>query len=1265
MAKVLIVDDHPTNRDLIATVLHHVGHVCREAADGLQALDEVRAWHPDLVICDILMPGMDGYEFVRQLRADVAIAPTEVVFYTATFIEREAQMLAAACGVAHVLTKPCEPQQILATVDRVLAAAAGPAQQSMDTSFDRNHLRLITDKLVEKANALELSHQRLSALTELTLQLASEREPQVMIEKFCHGVRSLFGARCAIVVVHDPASGADSRTTATSGVPLDALDTWRALGTDSGAGAMVLRERRPMRLTREALVTCWPELATHLLQSRAGLIAPIVSLHQAFGWLLLLDQPASPEFTPEDETALAIQGAQVGRIYENGILVARGQKQVDLLRTQAAEREREATILTFEHAVAQALATAPTSAAGVRAVLQTVCQSQLWQIGRYWLVDDKAQLLRLSEQWSDPSVAQDVLQDAPQTPQTRTAGEGLAGQVWRTGQPIWESDLTASAQLVDRTLIQRLGPCSGCMFPVLSEGRTIGVVSLLGLQTRSPDERLLASGLMVCNQLAQFLRRKEAEAALRSSEQFTQLTLDSLLEHIGVLDTSGVILAVNQAWRMFTHADGEPLLRARVGANYLAVCESVRDPPSPEAATFAAGVRGVIAGERDMFSMEYACQSTGAEFWFVARVTRFAQSDPPRVVVSHEDVTTRRFVEQRVRRLHRVATVLGDINALIVRVQSRDYLFQEACRIAVDTGRFNKACVAVLDAGGRHAHITAAVDSHGGTAYFDQLGSLLQSWLTVGHQAFDDIVTHRQPVIVNDIDKSSWMRSAAAALGSGARALACLPLLHGGQVVGTLILFAAERHYFDAQEMRLLTQLASDMSFALDFLGQAERLNHLAYYDALTGLANGRLFNERLVQELASGEQQHYKVVLAFIDLDRFKTVNDSLGRLSGDSLLKQMAERLTRFTTTPARVARVGSDHFTVVILDARTDVNLALAINELHAHCFADPFTVADTELRISGRIGVAVYPNDGADAETLYRNAESAAGSARVAAESVLFYDARMNASVTDRLALESELRVALRKDQFVLHYQPKVALDSRRIEGVEALIRWNHPERGLVSPMTFIPLMEETGLIIEVGAWALGRAAEDYQLWQALGLRAPRVAVNVSAIQLRRPGFVAIVEKAVAFNATHAGIDIEITESAIMENIDTIVDSLHALRRLGVNLAIDDFGTGYSSLAYLSKLPAQILKIDRAFIMTMNDNPDSLTLVSTMISLAHALRMKVVAEGVETEGEAQALALLECDQIQGYLVSRPLPFEAMTSFLRHHVEGRDRATPATNA
>ena len=258
--------------------------------------------------------------------------------------------------------------------------------------------------------------------------------------------------------------------------------------------------------------------------------------------------------------------------------------------------------------------------------------------------------------------------------------------------------------------------------------------------------------------------------------------------------------------------------------------------------------------------------------------------------------------------------------------------------------------------------------------------------------------------------------------------------------------------------------------------------------------------------------------------------------------------------------------------------------------------------------------------------------------------------MSERVSEHVSLESKMRRALEQEQFVLHYQPKLDLASRAITGVEALLRWQDPETGLVPPGKFIPLLEETGLILDVGSWAIRRAASDHKTWVNEGLPAPRVAVNVSAIQLRQRTFVQAVQEAIATGLSPCGVDLEITESLLMEDIQATIEKLRVLRELGINLAIDDFGTGYSSLAYLAKLPVQTLKIDRAFITTIHDSADATTLVSTMISLAHSMRLTVVAEGVETEDQAKILRLLRCDEVQGYLFSKPVPADQLLSFLR---------------
>jgi EAL domain-containing protein (putative c-di-GMP-specific phosphodiesterase class I) len=301
------------------------------------------------------------------------------------------------------------------------------------------------------------------------------------------------------------------------------------------------------------------------------------------------------------------------------------------------------------------------------------------------------------------------------------------------------------------------------------------------------------------------------------------------------------------------------------------------------------------------------------------------------------------------------------------------------------------------------------------------------------------------------------------------------------------------------------------------------------------------------------------------------------------------------------------------------------------------------------VSAKAGLALFPVDSSDAETLFSNAEAACKKAKKTGERYLFYTQRMTEAVAKNFGLENRLRTALERGEFVLHYQPKVDLETRNIVGVEALIRWQNTEIGLVPPMEFIPLMEETGLILNVGTWALRQAVREHQEWVDRGLDAPRIAVNVSAIQLHQRDFVEVVVDAIGGGSMPTAIDLELTESQLMRDVPGNIGKLNALREMGMKVAVDDFGTGHSSLAYLAKLPVDALKIDRSFIITMLDDPGVMALVQMIISLANSLKLTVIAEGVETEDQARMLRLLRCDQLQGFLVSKPIPMNELAGLL----------------
>jgi diguanylate cyclase (GGDEF)-like protein/PAS domain S-box-containing protein len=611
-----------------------------------------------------------------------------------------------------------------------------------------------------------------------------------------------------------------------------------------------------------------------------------------------------------------------------------------------------------------------------------------------------------------------------------------------------------------------------------------------------------------------------------------------------------------------------------------------------------------------------------------------------------EDITERKEAEERIAFLNRVYAMLSGINSLIVRVRDRDELFREACRIAVVEGGFLMALVAMVD---RSALTIVPVASAGkDEELLSAINGLVSSSEVSSSTMLARAIKGKKAIVSNDSQGDPQVLLGNKYAEAGVRSMAILPLIVSDQAIGALALYAGKTEFFHEGELSLLTELAGDIAFAIDHIDKQKQLDYLAYYDALTGLANRALFHERLQQSVVSAHEQGRKLALVLLDIERFKTINDTLGRPAGDALLKELAARMSVIGGDVGRLARIDADHFAVMVTEVKTEEELARLIEQRIGEVFDPPFRTGGSELRISAKFGIAMFPPDGADADALFRNAEAALKNAKARGERYLFYTQTMNERVAEKLALENQLRQALDKGEFVLHYQPKVNLASGKMTSAEALIRWNDPRSGLVPPLRFIPILEETGLIHEVGRWALGKAIEDFLRWRAAGWPAVRIAVNVSPLQLRGRGFIAEIEQAIGIDPlAAAGLELEITESLIMEDVKHSIDTLQAIRALGVTIAIDDFGTGFSSLSYLAKLPVDTLKIDRSFVNNMTGGPRGLALVSTIISLAHALELRVAAEGVETEEQARLLRLLNCDEMQGFLFSKALPvasFEA---------------------
>ncbi len=433
-----------------------------------------------------------------------------------------------------------------------------------------------------------------------------------------------------------------------------------------------------------------------------------------------------------------------------------------------------------------------------------------------------------------------------------------------------------------------------------------------------------------------------------------------------------------------------------------------------------------------------------------------------------------------------------------------------------------------------------------------------------------------------------------------------------------------------------------------------ETIREMAYHDHLTGLPNRLLLFDRFNQALARGRRHKLLATFIFLDLDRFKVINDTLGHPIGDELLKLVAERLKMCIREADTVARFGGDEFSVLVPDIKDVEGVTKVVENIFA-TFNKSFNVAGHELFVTASMGVSVYPADGDDAETLFKNADIAMYRAKhEGRNNFQLYTPAMNVRAIERLKLENMLRKAVERKEFLLHYQPQVDINTGEVIGIEALVRWQEPERGLIPPMEFIPLAEHTGLIVPIGEWVLRTACAQNKAWQDKGLKPVRIAANLSMLQFKRKNFAATITGILE----ETGLDpkymeLELTESIIMEDAETTIEILRKLKTMGVRLVIDDFGTGYSSLQYLKKMPIDMLKIDRSFIRDITDNPDDAAISTAIIGVAHSLEIEVIAEGVETMEQLKFLKTLRCDNIQGFLISRPIPVEDVEGFLKKEI------------
>lgn len=736
--------------------------------------------------------------------------------------------------------------------------------------------------------------------------------------------------------------------------------------------------------------------------------------------------------------------------------------------------------------------------------------------------------------------------------------------------------------------------------------------------------------------------RNDAEHAFRESELFYHSLFQNMLNGFAYCrlvtengtPVDGLFLAVNPAFEQLTG------LRDVAGRKASEVMPGIWDSDPELLRVYS---RVVQSGTPE--SLETYVKALG--HWISIAV----YSPQPEHFVTVFDVITERKEQQgKIARLVRIHAVLSGINSTIVRIHEQHALLDAVCQVAVEKGQFGMAWIGMLSPDSESLHPVAGCGIE--CESLPDIPVSVGAEIPNGQGTAYEALSLKRAVYCNDLSAVPVLGPVRAlARRHGYLSVCALPLIVDGRGIGVMGLYAREAGFFDADEMRLLDELAADISFALQYIEREKQLDYLAYYDALTGLPNRSLFLDRLDLFMQGAKTGNQKVAAVVIDLDRFTQINEAYGRDVGDELLKQVAARLQGIVGKPQTVARIASDLFAVAVGYLSTGAEPVQVMQAQVLEAFSQLFVVKDAQLYLTAHVGIALYPDDADDAVSLFQNAEAALSEAQASGIRCLYYSREINARMAASLGLEQEMRTALAAGQFVMHYQPRVDLRSGQIIGAEALIRWMHPERGMIPPTDFIPIAEQTGFIVSIGAWVIDSVCAQQAAWLTAGLDIVPVAINLSPVQFAHGNLQQTLDDALAKHELEVKyLELELTESSVMRDPEQAALTMKGFRKCGLRLSLDDFGTGYSSLAYLRRFSFDFVKIDRAFVSDITQNPADAAIATAVIAMAHSLNLQVVAEGVETEGQLRFLRRHQCDQIQGFHFSPPVPSSDFADMLR---------------
>jgi diguanylate cyclase (GGDEF)-like protein len=1297
---LLIVDDDATNLKLLRVQLEAAGHSVLDATNGVEALQVLdKEKSVDGIVSDILMPDMDGFQLCLEVRKNEKTSALPFIFYTSTYSSPQDQQLAKTVGADNYLSKPSPTPVILGalheamqrTRPRIARAAAQQDETYVLKQYNASLVRKVEQRNIELEAALkeqQIAHQKLqvseervrrlnrvyAVLSGINTLIVRSRDRQELLDEACR-IAVEHGGFGMVWIGLANREEQEVQAVAQRGFPDDFGAIRVSLKTDNtgqwNPAVRVIAGNEPYfdnNIVSQAELNPMRQAAV-ALGYRSLAILPLTIEKVSVG--ALFSYAKEPGFFSDDEMKLLTELAgDISFALEN---INKNRKITHLSRIQAVMSSTNALSVRVRDR---------------EELFKGACRIAVEE-GRFpfaWIGVLDAESQDVSPfAWSGEA-AEGLTKGKSSARTDSPLGKGAVGRAIRERRPVFNNDIASHGFGGPRLgEILKLGFRSQITLPLYENQGVVGTLTMYARETNFFDaeevglltelagdisftlehiarqdklEKLSRIRAVSGEINAAIVRIHERTALLREVcriavehgkfELVWIATLDHAKQRVHPVAWAGFAPETANAvdWASMANPGvtlGEAMLTRRPAVRN----DIGSGPPAGILRREAASkgchstvclpfvVDGRVAAAVNLFA-------TGRNF-FVTDELALLEEMASNISFALEHIAR----QQKITKLSRIRAVSSEINATIVRIRNRETLLQETCRIATEHGKFEMVWIAALDFDRQKIRPVAS-------AGFSQEAVNAVTWASIGNTqgTLGQAIQSRKTTVRNDIDPDMPAGNLRReAVKAGCLSTVCLPLVVDNNVAALISLFAAGRDFFDKDELALLNELAADVSLALQSIAQQEKVDYLSYYDPLTALPNRSLFVDRLTQQLHGRGGEQLMVAVILLNLERFRNINETLGRHGGDELLKIVAQRLESAFHGKDYLARVGADGFGAVIRGVRDTAAVAHALQDQILGCFNKPFRLNDNELRVAAKAGVAVFPADGDDADTLFKNAEAALKKARDSGERYLFYAADMNARAAQVLSLETRLRRAVEKQEFVLHYQPKYTLADGKICGMEALIRWQDPASGLVPPGTFIPLLEETGLILEVGKWALGRALAQHREWTAAGLAAPRIAVNVSPIQLQQKDFSDIVINVVQEQGDNPdALELEVTESLLMKDVQSSIRKLSILRGMGITIAMDDFGTGYSSLAYIARLPINSIKIDRSFITGMTGSPQDMGIVTTIIALAHSMNLKVVAEGVETAEQSQLLKLLKCDEAQGYLFSKPLPAAEIETLLR---------------